>query len=317
MQGDRLSQALDPPAKITTGAGRVNHRPARHTRSAGRTHIRARTGWQLPPVRELWHSRELIALFAARDITVRYRQTFFGVLWAVFVPVAQMTIFTVFFGHALSVSGRVNAAAGQALPYPLFALSGLIVWNVFKASLDGASTSLLVHAHILRKVYVPRLALPLAALGRPGLDAAIAFILLLGVASWYVLSPGSGIAVTPAWLAAPLLLLGAAIAGLALGLILAALSINYRDLQHVLPFLTSLLFFVTPVIYSVDLLPPQLAILIHLNPVVGFVEAHRAVVMGLPFDGVALAVSTGLTLFLLGIGVLYFARVERQFADVA
>lgn len=280
----------------------------------GRTYLRPRSGWEAPRLRELWHGRELIALFAVRDVTVRYRQTFFGVLWALLVPVVQLAIFTVFFGRALNVSGRVDLAVGQPLPYPLFVLSGLIVWNLFKGSLDGAGTSLQTHAHVLRKVYLPRLVLPLAALGRPALDAAVAFGLMTVLAAWYGMEGLQYISV--GWLAAPLLLGAAAVAGLAIGMNLAALSIKYRDLQHVLPVFTSLLFFVTPVIYSVRLLPPWLAWAIYLNPVVGFLEAHRAAVLGLAIDWTGLAASAAVTSLLLVVGLLFFARAERDFADV-
>jgi lipopolysaccharide transport system permease protein len=278
-----------------------------------RTVIRPRQGWQAVDLGELWRARELLWIFTLREIQVRYKQSFFGIAWAVIVPVVQVLVFTVFFGNLLDVSGRVNAAAGMELPYPLFVLTGLIVWNFFKTTVDGASNSLLSHAHIIRKIYVPRLVLPLAAVGKPALDTAATFLLMLGLLAWYAGAAGLS------WhlLLAPLLLAGTALPALALGLIVAAITVSYRDLQYVLPFFTQTLFFVSAVIYSVDVLPADVAWLMYLNPVVGFVEAHRAAVMGLAIDWQGLGVSAAVALALFITGLFYFVRAEREFADVA
>lgn len=282
-----------------------------------RTHIRARRGWQAIDLPELWRARDLLWIFTVRDVKVRYKQTFLGFAWALIVPIVQVLVFTVFFGSVLGVSDRVNEAAGRALPYALFALTGQIVWNFFKMTVDGASASLLTNAGIIRKIYVPRLVLPLSALGKPAVDTAAVFLLLMGITAWYAADPASGIHLTPRLLAAPVLLAAAALPALALGLIVAAVTVNYRDLQHVMPFFTSILFFVTPVIYSVELLPKQLAWLIYLNPVAGFVHAHRAVILNLPVDWFGLWVAFGLSLVLLIFGLFYFTRAERDFADVS
>ncbi|MBA3884870.1 MAG: ABC transporter permease [Acidobacteria bacterium] len=282
-----------------------------------RTSIRARRGWQAVDLRELWRARDLLWIFTTRDVKVRYKQTFLGFAWALIVPIVQILVFTVFFGSVLGVSDRVNEAAGRALPYALFALTGQIVWNFFKMTVDGASASLLTNAGIIRKIYVPRLVLPLSALGKPTVDSAAVFLLMLGVTTWYAADPASGVHVSRGLLAAPLLLAGSALPALALGLIVAAITVNYRDLQHVMPFFTSTLFFVTPVIYSVELLPDRLAWLMYLNPVAGFVHAHRAVVLGLPIDWFGLWIALGLSIVLLVFGLFYFTRAERDFADVA
>jgi lipopolysaccharide transport system permease protein len=282
-----------------------------------RTHIRPRRGWRMVDLAELWRARDLLWIFTVRDVKVRYKQTFFGLGWALVVPAVQVLVFTVFFGGVLGVSDRVNEAAGRALPYALFALTGQIVWNFFKMTLDGASASLLNNAGIIRKIYIPRLVLPLSALGKPAVDTAAVFVLMAGVVAWYAADPASGIELTRGLLAAPLLLAGAALPAIGLGLIVAALTVNYRDLQHVMPFLTSILFFMTPVIYSVELLPERLAWLIYLNPAAGFVHAHRAAVLGLPIDWFGLALALGLSVVLVVWGLFYFARAERDFADVA
>ncbi|HEV2293539.1 MAG TPA: ABC transporter permease [Tepidisphaeraceae bacterium] len=294
-----------PPPSDVTGSGRR------------RTYIRPRRGWQAVDLKELWRARDLVWQFTLRDIQVRYKQTFFGYAWALVVPVLQVLIFSVFFGNILGVGEKVNQAAGRALPYPLFALTGQIVWNLFKTAIDGASHSLIANGNIVRKVYIPRLALPLSALGKPAVDAAVVFVMMLGLAWWYSADARYDVRLTSSVALAPLLLIGSALPALAVGLIAAAITVHYRDLQYVLPFFTSLLFYVTPVIYSVDLLPERFAWLIYLNPIAGFVQAHRAVVMDLPVDWMGLGLSLGLSVVLLVFGLFFFSRAERRFADVA
>lgn len=282
-----------------------------------RTHIRPRRGWQAVDVRELWRARDLLWLFTLRDIKVRYKQTFFGFAWALVVPVIQVLVFTVFFGNILGVSDRVNQAAGRNLPYPMFALTGQIVWNLFKMTVDGASISLLTNAGIIRKIYLPRLVLPLSSIGKPAVDTAVVFVLMFGLTAWYAADPASGVVWSRAqWLALPILV-GTLLPALALGLIVSAITVSYRDLQYVMPFFTSILFFATPVIYSVELLPERFAWLMYLNPVAGFVDAHRAAMMNLPIDWMGLAISAGFSLILFVFGLFYFTRAEREFADVA
>lgn len=282
-----------------------------------RTYVRPRKGWQALNLKELWRSRDLLWMFAIRDVKVRYKQTFFGYAWALVVPVIQVLVFTVFFGALLGVSERVNRATGRNLPYPLFALTGQIVWNLFKMTVDGAGNSLLSNAHIVRKIYIPRLVLPIAALGKPITDTAVVFVLMLAMTWWYAADPASDVRVTPWLLLAPLFLAGAAVAAVAVGLIAAAITVNYRDLQYVLPFIVSILFYLSPVIYAVEVIPDRFAWLIYLNPVAGFIQTHRAAVLGMPFDWAGLAISAGLSLALLVFGLFYFTRAERQFADVA
>lgn len=282
-----------------------------------RTSIRPRRGWQAVDLAELWRARELLWIFTTRDIKVRYKQTFFGFAWALVVPIVQMLIFTVFFGSALGVSERVNQAAGRGLPYPLFALTGQVVWNFFKMVVDGASASLLSNAHILRKIYVPRLVLPLSAVGKPALDTLVSFLLTLGVLAWYTSGPAPVVSIPRSLVLAPLFIIGSALPALGIGLLVAAITVRYRDLNYVLPFLTSMLFFVTPVIYSVEVLPSRLAWIVYLNPAAGFVQAHRASVMGLPIDLPGLGLSLMMSVGLLVAGLFYFARAERGFADVA
>jgi lipopolysaccharide transport system permease protein len=306
----QLSASQGPSAPAEADAReRVAHR---------RTHIRPRRGWRALDLAELWRARDLLWIFTLRDIKVRYKQTFLGFTWALVVPIVQVLVFSVFFGRVLGVGERVNEAAGRALPYPLFALTGQVVWNFFKMTVDGSSMSLLSNADLLRKIYVPRLVLPLASVGKPAMDTAVAFLLMIGLAVWYDASGSVNARLSaPNLLVALLFVVGSAVPALALGLIVAGVTVTYRDLQHVLPLFTSLLFFATPVIYSVEVLPERYAWLIYLNPVAGFVQATRAAVLGLPFDWLGIAISLAFSLVLFVFGLFYFTRAERRFADVA
>lgn len=308
------SQACSLEEPASEPAGRE---PAGRDPAARRTYIRPRGGWQAIDLKELWRARDLLWMFTVRDVKVRYKQTFFGYAWALLVPAAQILVFSVFFGELLGISDRVNEAAGRPLPYPLFALTGQIVWNFFRMTVDGAGASLNANANIIRKIYVPRLILPIAALGRPAIDSAVVFLLMLAMTAWYAADPDSGMRLTPGLLLAPLILAAAAIPALGVGLSVAALTVNYRDLQYVVPVAIGILFYATPVIYSVDVIPDHLDWLIYLNPVAGFVQAHRAAVLGLPIDWAGLGTSLALSLGLVVFGLFYFARTERQFADVA
>lgn len=267
-------------------------------------------------LREVWAARELLWVFAVRDIKVIYKQTFFGFAWALVVPLIQVVVFSLLFGVLLGVNRRVDEVAGRQLPYPLFALTGQIVWNFFRAVTSGASNSLLSNAAIVRKVYVPRLVLPLASLGRPLLDMAVAFVLMSGLTVWYVHAPGYDVWFSWKQMFSVVMLIGCAIPALGVGLVFAAVTVFYRDLRLVLPFLIQMLFFLTPVIYPPEILPEQVVWLIYLNPMAGFVQAHRACVLDLPIDWLGLAISVAISLAVFVFGLFYFTRAERHFADV-
>jgi lipopolysaccharide transport system permease protein len=237
--------------------------------------------------------------------------------WALVQPVIQVLVFSVFFGNFLGVGDRVNEAAGRPVPYPLFAMTGQIIWNFFSGGVTGASNSLIANATIIRKIYVPRLVLPLAALGKPALDSLIVFVLMVGLTVWYTTDPNYDIWLTPKLALSPLILVGAAVPAFGLGLILAALTVSYRDLRHALPFLIQTLFYATPVIYPAKVLSGPFERLIYLNPIAGFVQAHRGLAMDLPVDWVGLGISATVSLALVVFGLFFFARVERHFADVA
>ncbi|BAM03528.1 ABC transporter permease [Phycisphaera mikurensis] len=280
-------------------------------------HLRPRAGWQAVDLPELWRARDLIWLFALRDVKVRYKQTFFGYAWALLVPAAQVLVFTIVFGKALGVEKMLKESFGRDLPYPLFALAGQLVWNFFKTGVDGASGSLINNGHIVRKVYVPRLVLPIASIGKPLADAAVVLLLLLGATLWYAADSAWDVGLSWRVVLAPLALVGVALPALGIGLISASLTVNFRDLQYVLPLGLQILFYVSAVIYPLEVLPEHLQTLAYLNPAVGFVKLGQWAVLGLPLWVPGLLISLAVSAVLVIVGVAWFARAERVFADVA
>jgi lipopolysaccharide transport system permease protein len=275
------------------------------------TVVRARTGWQATDLRELWRFRDLLWFLALRDIQIRYKQTALGVLWAIIQPVASVVVFTIIFGRFLGVADKVPPVNGKDVPYPVFLFAGQLPWTLFSAALVASANSLLGNADILRKVYFPRLVMPLAAVGAPLLDYALSLVVFLGVMLWF------NVALSWPLLLVPLLVACTLIAAFGVGILLAALNVSYRDFKYVVPFMIQLWFFATPVIYPVKILPEKWTWLLYLNPVVGPIEAFRAVVLGSELNFVGLATSTATGVLGLLIGALYFNRVERRFADIA
>ncbi len=272
--------------------------------------LRPRSGWQLVDMAELWRFRDLLWIFALRDIKIRYKQTMLGALWAVIQPVAQMIVFTLFFGKMLGVEDRIEQIEGRVVPYAVFSLSGQVLWNFFNATVTTSANSLLANAEILRKIYVPRIILPFSSAGAPLVDGAVAFVVLLGLMLYYQQPMGWTI------LLAPVVALGAIVAALGVGILLAALSVSYRDFKYMVPFMVQTWFFLTPVIYPVDVLPEKYAWMLYLNPMAGIIETHRSVMLGTSLNVDGLLLSAGMAVSLLVVGLFYFGRVERRFADV-
>jgi lipopolysaccharide transport system permease protein len=267
------------------------------------TDIRPSRGWGSLRLVDLWAHRELVYFLTWRDIKVRYKQTLLGVAWAVLQPVASMLVFTLIFG-------RLARLPSDGIPYPLFALAGLVPWTFFANGLGQASASLVTNQPLVTKVYVPRLAIPLATVLAGLLDLAIAGI-VLALAMLYAgrVPDGSALWVIP-------LSLLAAIATLGAGLWLAALNVRYRDVKFVVPFLVQLWLFATPIVYPTSLLEPRWRAAYALNPMVGVVEGYRWALFGGAVPTTVVGPSIIGALVLLGTGALYFRRVERTFADV-
>ena len=266
--------------------------------------IQPSKGWMAINFQELWEYRELLYFLTWRDIKVRYKQTVLGAAWAIIQPFFTMVVFSIFFG-------KLARMPSDGLPYPIFAYCALLPWGYFAGALGGASNSLIGSANLLTKVYFPRLIIPLASTIRGLIDFAIAFTILIGMMLYY------GIVPTIATLTLPLFLLMAMATALGVGLWLSALSVRYRDVQYLIPFLTQLWLFATPVAYPSSLVPEAWRPLYGLNPMVGVIEGFRWALLGAgQTSGLMLAISVAVVLALLVSGMFYFRKTERTFADV-
>jgi lipopolysaccharide transport system permease protein len=273
--------------------------------SAIPTVIEPSQGWVRLGLRELWSYRELGYFFVWRDLKVRYKQTAFGVLWAVIQPLVLMVVFSLFLG-------RLGGIAPLGVPYPLFAFAALVPWTLFSKSVIGSSESLVGSAGLIQKVYFPRLLLPISALGSQVADFGIAMVVLEVLALYF----GVSLSPTIVWVI-PLAFLTLIIA-LAVGRWFSAANVRYRDVRQLVPLLIQVWLFSSPVAYSSGIVPPQWLWLYDLNPLVGIIEGFRWAVIGgaiapplepLLVSGIASAI-------VLVTGLVYFRRVERTFADV-
>jgi lipopolysaccharide transport system permease protein len=247
----------------------------------------------------------LLYFLVWRDLKVRYKQTLFGGLWAVLQPFLLMVVFSVFLG-------RISGISPAGIPYPLFAFSGLVPWTLFSSSLVSSSASLVGSANLIQKVYFPRLLLPIAAVGSYVLDFLIALGVLVLMMIWFGILPTAQVL----WLI-PVTILALA-TSLAIGILLSAVNVRYRDVRYAVPFLVQLWLFASPVAYSSEIVPPEWRAIFALNPMAGVVEGFRWALLGVggppPIDSIL--ASTVVTIVALVVGLAYFRRVERTFADV-
>lgn len=264
--------------------------------------IRPSTSWVPLRLGELWAYRELLYFLAWRDIKVRYKQTVFGILWAVLQPTLMMVVFSLFFG-------RLARMPSDGLPYPVFAFSALVPWTFFASGLSASSDSLVASAHLIKKVYFPRLLIPVAAVVGGAVDFLIAFVLLLAMLPVFGLVPSWN----AVWLPAFMLL--ALVTALGVGLWLSALNVQFRDVRHTTGFLVQAWLFCTPIVYPSSRLPEPWRSLYGLNPMAGVVEGFRWALLDTPAPGPLLAVSASAALVVLVGGAFYFRRMERTFAD--
>lgn len=254
-------------------------------------------------LRALWEYRELLYFLVWRDVKVRYKQTVLGVAWIVLQPVVSMVIFSGLFGVLL------RAPSGD-VPYPLFLYAGLLPWNYFAGSLNRASTSLVNSAHLISKVYFPRLVVPLSGVLSGLVDFGVAASVFVVLMVWYRVTP------TPAILLLPLFVLLAMATALGFGLWLSALNVRFRDVNYLVPFLVQVWMYLTPVVYAVTLIPERFRWLLALNPMTGVVEGFRWALLGAQPPGALFAVSVLITLAVLVGGAFFFRATERTFADV-
>ncbi len=255
--------------------------------------------------RDLWRYRELFGMLAWRDVMVRYKQTIIGIAWAVLRPVITMLIFTVVFGQL------INLASDGGAPYPLMVFAAMLPWQLFASAITGASDSLINEANLVSKVYFPRLLVPSATIVVALIDFAIGVVVLMAMMVWYRVSPPPQIfAVVPLTILAAMLALGP-------GLLLCAMNVKYRDLRYALPFVTQLGLYVTPIGFSSSIVPDRWRLLFECNPMVGIVDGFRwAILDSVEFPARALAITFGITVLMLLVGVRRFRAVEKTLVDV-
>jgi len=254
--------------------------------------------------RELWRYRDLALQIVVRDITLRYRQTALGAAWAILQPVAFMIIFSVFFG-------RVAGVSSGDVPYALFSLAALVPWAFFSNALLLGSESLVMYKDLVSKIYFPRIFMPMGVIGAGFVDFGISLAILLVVVLVYGIVPGVGIFFLP------VLVVIAAAAVLGATSLLSAVNVRYRDVRYVVPFAVQMWLFITPVVYSASSIDQPWRTLSAINPMAGVVEGFRWAVLDSGSPPWALMGMSALgAVLLLGIGLAYFDRVERSFADI-
>ncbi|MCD4686671.1 MAG: ABC transporter permease [Anaerolineae bacterium] len=268
-------------------------------------------GWHGISLRELWQYRDLLYFMVWRNIKVRYKQTILGVLWAILQPFTTMVVFSVFFGGLAKIPSN-------GLPYPVFSFTALVPWTYFSAGVTGIAGSIVGTGSMLKKIYFPRIIIPVSRLASAFIDFLLAFAVLLGMIVVYSIADADSnihISLNILWLL-PLLALGT-ITTLGVGLWLSALNVQFRDVAHATSFLVRLWMFVTPVIYPSSMLEKNWQILYSLNPMAGVIEGFRWALLGTdtPPDFMIL-VSVATALVLLVSGMMYFTRMEKMFADV-
>jgi len=266
--------------------------------------IRPSRGWVSLKLDELWEYRELLYFLVWRDIKVRYKQTVLGIAWAIIQPFFTMIVFSLFFG-------RLAKVPSDGIPYPIFSYAALVPWSFFANGLSMASNSLVDSANLIKKVYFPRLAIPLATVLSGIVDFVLAFVMLLGMMLYFDIVP----TIHVVWL--PLLLFLALITSLGVSLWLSAMNVQFRDVRYTIPFLTQFWLFATPIAYPSSLLSEPWRTLYGINPMVGVVEGFRWALLGTnTAPGPIIIVSSLAALSVLISGAFYFRRMEKTFADM-
>lgn len=253
---------------------------------------------------EIWQYRDLFLLLSWRNISVLYRQTLLGVLWAILQPVMTMIVFSIIFGQLANIPS-------DGIPYPVFSFAALLPWQLFATGLNSSSLSLVGNSNLISKVYFPRSIIPLTAIMPSVVDFLLAFTILIGMIVFFQIS------LTLRILVVPVLILLTLTTSLGIGLSLAALNVQYRDIRYILPFLSQFLMYLSPVVYPTSLVPEKWQLLYALNPMVGIIEGFRWALLGTDINVLPLvSVSTFMTIIFLMSGLYYFQRVEKNFADI-
>ena len=294
----------DPTEQTQDKAAAIPPADPRQSENVALLRIESSRGWVSLGLRELWGYRELIYFFIWRDIKVRYKQTVLGGLWAILQPFFTMLIFSVFFG-------RLAKIPSEGVPYPLFAFAALVPWQFFANGLSQSSTSLVASSNLVAKVYFPRLALPTSKVLSGVVDFLLAFAMLIALMVYYGVKPTYHVF----WL--PFFFLLALTTALGVSIWFSALHVQFRDVQHAIPFLVQAWLFATPVAYPSSLLSEPWRTLYGINPMVGVVEGFRWALLGTATaPGPIIAVSSTVSIALLVSGTFYFRRLEKTFADI-
>jgi lipopolysaccharide transport system permease protein len=266
--------------------------------------IQPSKGWVSLKLRELWEYRELLYFLSWRDVKVRYKQTVLGVAWAIIQPFFSMVIFSIIFGNFAGIPS-------DDIPYPIFSYTALVPWFFFANGLTKSTESLVSGGGMLKKIYFPRMAMPVAAVLSGLIDFVLAFIILLGMMVYFDTYPTLNII----WL--PLLLLLGLTTSLGVGMWLTAMNVQFRDIRYVTPFLVQTWMYATPIVYPSSIFDEPWRTLYAINPMVGVIEGFRWSLLGIETQpGPIIIVSTLVSLLILISGAFYFRRMEKNFADV-
>jgi lipopolysaccharide transport system permease protein len=295
LQQQQLAGSIAAGTLTTSSSAAPGARPLTRVRPAHRF-----VGLQLG---ELWDYRELLVFLAWRDIKVRYKQTALGAAWAVIQPFFTMVVFSIFFG-------RLAGIPSDGVPYPVFSYAALVPWTFFANGLTQSADSLVGSANLLRKVYFPRLAIPIATVLAGIVDFVIAFAVLVVLMGLYGVTPTANVVWLPAFLALAL------VTALGVGLWLSALNVQFRDVRYVVPFIVQFWLFATPIAYPSSLLEEPWRTVYGINPMVGVVEGFRWALIGTSTaPGPVVVVSAAVAVAVLIGGAFYFRRMETTFAD--
>jgi lipopolysaccharide transport system permease protein len=271
-----------------------------------KTIIQPSKGWKIVDLKELIRSRELIFFMTWRDLKVRYKQTVLGVAWAIIQPVMTMVVFSIFFGGLARVPS-------DGIPYPLFSLAGLLPWQLFENSLRNASRSLVTNRNMITKIYFPRVVLPLSSVLACIVDFFVAVPILIFMMIYYHYSPNIYLLLIPFYILLTI------ITSLGVALWFSAMDVLYRDIGYIIPFICQLWMYLTPIAYGSGMISnPKLQFIYNLNPMVGVVNGFRSSLLGVyntvPIQSIVF--SSVISILILISGLVYFRRMEKQFADL-
>ena len=256
-------------------------------------------------LRAVWSYRELLFFLVWRELKIRYKQAALGAAWAVIQPILAVLIFTLVFGLFAKIPS-------DGVPYPVFAFAAMVPWTYFAEAFRRGSVGLVEDSELIRKIYFPRLVLPIAATVAPLVDFLLSFVVLLALMAWYGMMPTLNVVFLPLFL---LLAMGLAFAS---GLWLGPINVRFRDVKHVLPFAIQVWMYASPVVYPISMVPEKWKVAYSLNPMVGVIEGFRWALLGKSAapDLLTVSISTGIVLIAIAVGLVYFSKAEKTFADV-